>query len=310
MKTIGKLKQNSEEWHQWRKEGIGASEANIIMGKSSNISPLMLFNSKVHGIEIDNSGAEFIFAKGHRLEAKARPLFEMEVDGEFPDTIAVMEKTPFLRASLDGYSKELHACWECKFVGQEDFETVKSGKVLDHYYPQLQHQLMVTGANYNYLYVITDDKEKKEAGSKFPYKTAYVKVMPDMEYIENSLLPELVKFWKSCEGKKSPKMNHVDVLNLDDNDELIEMLEEYQLLKESERVLKENIDELQKNIYKIAKHTKNICNGVKITKSKSEDSIKPDYEKYCKSNSIAFDLDGDCMKTTKGRITKRITFPK
>ena len=65
-------------------------------------------------------------------------------------------------------------------MGQDDFEKVKNGEVLPQYFPQLQHQLMVTGASINYLFVIADDKEKKEEGNSFPYKTAFIKVAPDL----------------------------------------------------------------------------------------------------------------------------------
>lgn len=41
MKTIDMI-QNTEEWHKLRNTRLGASEANIIMGKSKFSTPLQL----------------------------------------------------------------------------------------------------------------------------------------------------------------------------------------------------------------------------------------------------------------------------
>lgn len=315
MKAVKELKQNSPEWHEWRKEGLGASEANIIMGVSKFCTPLELWEKKVNGERVeDQEKLNFITEKGHRLEAKARPFFEMEMDNEFPDMIAVMEKNKWLRASLDGYCEETGELWECKFVGQDDFDSVQFGKVLDKYYPQLQHQMMVTGSSVNYLYVIADDKEKKEAGSKFPFKTAYLKVPADFDYIENKLYPELLKFWQMVTNKVAPKITEMDTVNLDSNRELAALLQDYETSKALAVDWKRKEDEFKKEIYKICKHSKNTCNGVKITKSKSEDKLTPDYAGYVFNHFT--DMDDDKIiksgfsKVTKGRITKRITFPK
>ena len=84
MKIVGELKQNTPEWHQFRSEGIGASEANIIMGASKFKTPRELWFDKVYGQRKEEKEYNFITEKGHKLEAKARPLFEMEMDADFP----------------------------------------------------------------------------------------------------------------------------------------------------------------------------------------------------------------------------------
>ncbi|MEE4245218.1 MAG: YqaJ viral recombinase family protein, partial [Kangiellaceae bacterium] len=193
MEKVGELTQNTEAWHKWRAEGIGASEANIIMGVSKFMTPKQLWEQKVYGKRTEEKSGNFITNKGHKLEAKARPLFEMEKGHEFPDTIAIHKDYPVFRASLDGYNEQVNEVWECKYVGQDDFKKVQNGEILEQYFPQLQHQLMVTGAKVNHLYVITDDKENPKTA--FPYKTACLEVHPDMDYIEHRLLPELVSFW-------------------------------------------------------------------------------------------------------------------
>lgn len=311
MIKVGELQQNSEEWHKWRQEGIGASEANIIMGVSKFMTPRQLWDLKVNGRrKEEKDDGNFITNKGHRLEAKARPLFEMEMGHDFPDTIAIHEKFEFLRASLDGYCEEINACWECKFVGQDDFEKVKNGEVLEQYFPQLQHQLLVTGAKVNYLYVIADDKTQIE--TDFPFKTAFIEVEPDVDYMKERLVPSLMNFWDMVQDKKEPKLSDMDVVDLSDDNVLAGLLETYKAQKSILDEAKKAVDDVQKEIYKIAKHTRSICHGVKITKTKSEDKIVPDYSALIESKNMTEEMviEQGFSKVQKGRITKRITFPK
>lgn len=307
MKIIGELTQNTPEWHQFRSEGIGASESNIIMGKSKFMTAKQLWEQKVFGKRSEEKNGNFITDKGHRLESKARPLFEMEMMADFPDTIAIHDEFPIFRASLDGYNLGLNACWECKFVGQDDFEKVKNGEVLEQYYPQLQHQLMVTGAKVNYLYVIADDKEQKD--TSFPYKTAYIEVRPDDKYISEQLLPELKSFWTHVIEKTEPSLMDNDVIDFSDDAEMASLLERYNAQKLINDSSKEEMDSLSKDIFKkIGKAKRASCKGIKITQSKSEDKTKLDYEAFCNDND--FQYHEKYFKTVKGRITKRITFPK
>jgi putative phage-type endonuclease len=312
MKIVGELKQNTPKWHQFRSEGIGASEANIIMGASKFKTPRELWLDKVYGKRKEEKEYNFITEKGHKMESKARPLFEMEMDADFPDTIVIHDEYPILRASLDGYNEDLNAVWECKFVGQDDFEKVSNGEVLEQYFPQLQHQLMVTGANINYLYVIADDKEKKEAGSSFPYKTACLEVYPDEDYISKRLLPELEKFWTMVKDKKEPKMTDRDTYIIEDNPELAGYLEQYKAQKIIADEAKKSIADLEKKIFAIADHARNIFGDIKITKTKSEDKIIPDYEALIASKHMTKEMviEQGFSKVQKGRVTKRITFPK
>ena len=167
---------------------------------------------------------------------------------------------------------------------------------------------MVTGARLSHLFVITDDKDKK--GEPFPYKTASVVIEPDLQYIEEKLFPELMKFWKMVQDKVAPKMTDMDTLDLSKNEALAALLDVYKAKKEivenAEKQLKETYDQ----IFKIAHHTRNVCNGIKITKTKSADSVKPDYEKYCKEHVVTNLVSLGYGKTVKGRVTKKITFPK
>ena len=71
------MEQNTTEWLNYRREGIGASDASIIMGKSKYKTIQELWEEKTGLVEPDNK-TNFIQKKGHDLEIKARYFIELE----------------------------------------------------------------------------------------------------------------------------------------------------------------------------------------------------------------------------------------
>jgi putative phage-type endonuclease len=295
------LIQNTKEWEELRSTKLGASDANIIMGVSEYCTIRELWMRK-KGLTAEKKSNDFAKNKGHRIEEKYRNTYELETDLEWPPLVALSEDIPFLMASLDGYNPEIEANWECKYVGQEDFENVKSGKMLDKYYPQVQMQLFLTNAKSCHFLCATDDKE-----SDFKFKKTVLIVKPDFEY-QKALIKKMVIFWESLKEGKMPDANESDIIDLSDNKELVTLINTYkkesELLKEQEA----HVEQLKKDIFKIAKNPKNECNGVKITTSVSEPESKPDYEKYVTTNSIV--IPEEFWAKGKPKTTQRITFPK
>ena len=303
MKTVDVL-QNKDEWYKMRNNFIGASESNIIMGHTKFKTPIGLWKQKIGEAQPENNDTTFIQAKGHRLEEKTRPIIEMVLDTDIKPLVVVSDDYPFLMCSLDGYSEEHHFTWENKFVGAADFEKVNNGEMLMHYYPQVQHQLLLTGANYCVFSVIRDFKES--TNPDFPYQYAYIKVMPDHDYIHDELLPALRNFWECVTKKISPEVCKDDVLNLDDDEELTELLGKYQEIE----IMKKEQDKIKTAIFKkLGKAKKATCMRVKISSSKSADKEVEDPAAYIKAKNIDL-IELGFIKIQKGRVTKRITFPK
>lgn len=297
--------QNTDEWLKMRNNFIGASEANIIMGQSKFKTPLELWKQKIGEVKEGNKPQNFIQAKGHKMEEKMRNIMDMLYDTDFVPLVVKSDEYEFLMCSLDGYSESLGAVWENKYVGQDDYETVANGKMLMHYYPQVQHQLMLTGAPFNIFCVVADNKESDNPD--FPFKYAYIEVKPDYKYMQDELLPALKDFWDKVKTKTSPDLSDNDRVNFDDDNEMVELLGKLKTRKEGAEVFSQEIKDIEKQIYKkLGKAKKAECNGVKITQSKSADKVVFDAKKFEENNEISEEY----MKTQKGRITKRITFPK
>ena len=147
MKTID-LAQNSPEWLEFRRAKIGASDAPVIMGISPYKTPYQLYLEKVERIDQAQNSA---MKRGQEMEAGARKAFEQMYESLYMDKVCVVplvvqsEKHEWMIASLDGIDIEKGIAVEIKCPGPKDHEIARDGKIPDHYMPQLQHQLAVTG---------------------------------------------------------------------------------------------------------------------------------------------------------------------
>jgi putative phage-type endonuclease len=308
MKTISTI-QNTEEWHKVRNGKIGASDANIIMGVSKFMTPFELMKQKKEGPkkEEDNS-SNYIQNKGHMIEEKLRNAAELIYDDEFPPLVVISDEYPFLMASLDGMGKYCGATWECKYVGQNDFDKVEGREMLSQYVPQVQQQIMLTGAPFCVFMVAADDKSESK-NPDFPYKYAYIEVRPDFDYMKNQLLPKLNEFWDMMENGGEPDFSEKDVLNLDENEEMVELLGQYKETKTLlDKTTKEEKDLKSKIFKKIGKAKKAECNGVKITESVPKEKEVVNYEKFVTDSN--FTVPDSYIDRKKGSAVKKITFPK
>jgi putative phage-type endonuclease len=175
MKIIA-LEQNTPEWLEWRKGGIGGSDAPAIMGVSPWDSPLSLWQRRM-GL-VPQKVMSMAMQRGHELEPIARALLEKETGLVFAPMCGEHKKFGFLKASFDGVSFCRTALAEIKApnlkdhanaIGVDPFDAasvvaesdedddeervaieeehalVVSGLIPPKYWPQVQHQMMVSG---------------------------------------------------------------------------------------------------------------------------------------------------------------------
>ena len=98
------MKQNTKEWLKWRSQGIGASDAPIIMERSPWKTPYKLWLEKTTG-QSDFQGNEAT-ERGHALEDSARQCAEKQLSRLFLPHCKEHKKYPWMRASLDGLSMD------------------------------------------------------------------------------------------------------------------------------------------------------------------------------------------------------------
>ena len=147
MKTLN-LQQGSEEWNAVRAKHFTASEAPAMLGLSKYMSRQELLRQKAigHTPEVD-SAKQRLFDKGHEAEAAARPIVEEIIGDElFPVTGSLEVDGLPLLASFDGLTMSEDLVWENKLFNESLANDIYAFEIGDHYWPQLEQQLLVSGA--------------------------------------------------------------------------------------------------------------------------------------------------------------------
>lgn len=134
---------NTPEWLEWRKTKVGASEAAIVMGLSPWSTPFQLYEEKL-GLRPPKDLSAAMF-RGMELEEKARRAYEEMTDRLIFPQVVVHEVLDWCIASLDGMNLEGTRICEIKCPGRETHRIAEQGCIPEHYMPQLQHQMFVTG---------------------------------------------------------------------------------------------------------------------------------------------------------------------
>lgn len=255
------MQQGSDNWTQWRKKGLGSSDAATIMGVSPWKTPYQLWEEKI-GIGKPFQG-NFATNRGNEMEPKARAAFELYIGDEFPPMVAEHANYPFIRASLDGYNKERNAILEIKCPGKADHDIALSGYVPDKYYPQLQHQILVTGANKAYYYSYDGEKG------------VTVEVLPDVNYCRELLEAEIA-FWDLVQNKIPPKLTDKDAVVVTDA-ALLELAAEYAHMDSQVKSLQEKMDQVKTNLSEQCTHSKTKIGRITVSREIRKGSI--DYTK-------------------------------
>jgi putative phage-type endonuclease len=151
MSTIIKLAQGSPEWLQYRLMMRNASETAAVMGLSPWTTPYQLWLLKTGRAVNPVTKA---MQHGTDTEPAARAAYEAETG--FVMQPLVLQDGPY-SASLDGitFDQDLILEIKCPVRGTRSdlWQDVAAGAVPEHYNLQVQHQLMVSGAQLAHLWV-------------------------------------------------------------------------------------------------------------------------------------------------------------
>jgi putative phage-type endonuclease len=162
MKTIN-VKQGSDEWIAERRKYRAASEAPVVMGCCGYITREELLRMKSTGGEKEFSDyvRERILARGHEIEAAARPLAEEFLGEELYPVTGVCDEG-YLLASFDGLTMGEDSVWECKSWNEAKAADVLAGRVPERDYWQVVHQLAVSGAERAWYHLTDGTPDRSE----------------------------------------------------------------------------------------------------------------------------------------------------
>ena len=147
MQTV-ELQQGTPEWHAFRAAHYTASDAPAMLGISPYKTRNELLRDKKLGItpELD-AATQARMAKGHEYEAQARSVAEVEIGEELYPAVGVCAAHPKLAASFDGITMDGRVVWEHKTLNNTIRAAAAKGEIPEHHRAQLEHQLLVSGAD-------------------------------------------------------------------------------------------------------------------------------------------------------------------
>ncbi len=196
-----KYTQGSPEWLAMRRNCIGASDAPIIMGVSPYRTREQLMHDKVYGTSIKMSAS---MSYGKQMEPELLRCCELWTSGTpmFPGKVYAHDLREWMIASIDVSNIDVTQIFETKCANKVDHAIAVSGEIPPKYYPQLQHQIAVTGLDGSYYFSYHQGEGKLNWCPK------------NEEYIEVMLQKELEFYQEMIEMKRK----HIESI---ENDEAV-----------------------------------------------------------------------------------------
>ncbi|MGF7145360.1 putative phage-type endonuclease [Anaerotaenia torta] len=184
-KVVSTINLSRSEWLQYRKMGIGGSDAGAICGLNPYTSAISVYLDKINPDSevVDNEAMR----QGRDLENYVAERFIQETGLKVrkANVMYAHDQFPFMLANVDRMIIGEAAGLECKTTNVLNADKWKDGEVPAHYQIQCHHYMAVTGAKAWYIAVVILGKEFK-----------YVRIERDEDIISNLITIE-ADFWNN-----------------------------------------------------------------------------------------------------------------
>jgi putative phage-type endonuclease len=211
-KETASVNPGREKWLKERLDGIGASEAAAIIGKSPYMTNVELWKLKTHKTVAKDISSDPRVRYGIDAEEHLRALFglaypEYEVSYQDYDVVHNQEY-PFIFATLDGRlieketgRKGLLEIKTAELKSKADWEKWDK-RIPENYYIQVLHQLIATGFDFAVVHAQFRYINEGEVCFKTRnYRVERANVEEDMEFLK---LREIEFWFQSVAGNKMP----------------------------------------------------------------------------------------------------------
>ncbi len=254
------------------KRKIGSSDAPVIMGVSPWKTQFQLWEEKALGKESYSNSA---MRRGTEMEESARRCFEKKMGIEVFAKPVVHKNFDWMTANLDGIDLDNKIMVEIKCPGKEDHITASGNRIPEKYFPQLQHQLEVTGLQGMYYFSFdgTDG--------------CIVEVQRDDSYIKDMILEEK-RFWDCILKKIAPELTEKDYYNMDGNEKWTSAANSWIAVSQQLKSLEEKEKNLRNELILLANDKNAQGNGVRLRKSTVSGSV--DYSKIPELKNVNTEL--------------------
>lgn len=244
------LVQNTPEWHAFRRKRIGGSDAPIIMGVSPWKTPYQLWIEKTSGVQPSATAPQ---KRGLELETTARQAFEQMTGMVVFPKVLLHPSYDWMMASLDGIDSQGSAIVEIKCPGRADHEAAKSGKIPEKYFPQLQHQLAVTGLKMAIYYSFDG------------VQGVIVEMKRDEPFITKMIDLEK-EFWQCLVNLQAPSLCARDSVERQD-DEWTTMSQKWVTVHRQLKSLEKEEKELRNTLIQMTENKNATGGGIRLTHS-------------------------------------------
>ena len=187
MTTTHDLIQGSPDWHAFRLEHFGASEAAAMLGISPKVKRSELLRMKHTGNAkvFSDWVQENVLDYGHEVEALCRPLIAERIcEDLYPLTFSNGK----LSASCDGVTMGEDLAWEHKQWNAELAAAVEAGVLPDEFMPQPQQIMLVNPDVKKVIFTVSDGTLQNEVSMDIYPDAAWQKrILAGWEQFEKDL---------------------------------------------------------------------------------------------------------------------------
>lgn len=194
--------QRSPGWLRWRKEGIGSSDAGVLMGNNTYKSVHTLWAEKVGFLE-PKFEVNADIQRGVDNEDNAVMLYNHWTGFDMKPRTYEHPLYPFLKASMDGIDPRWGRFIEVKCPRPWKHEKAKKDRFISpEYYAQVQHQYLVLGeyGKYGMHFLSYLVNELPNTWGDL----TYFEVPRNETYIKELLRREIY-FWQCVQAKVEPR---------------------------------------------------------------------------------------------------------
>jgi len=260
-----------ELWLEWRRAGIGSSDAASIMKHPEAFgTPFQVWEEKVFGSTKEDN---FAMRRGRDFEEKARQCYIRKTGIQVKPANIIHPEYSWIRSSFDGLTEDGKRGVEIKISGKKDYGLALEGIISPKYDIQMQHQWQT--------------EQRLEQHDYFSYNLeeddgVIIHSERKSDYIAELFAAEQA-FWQMVLSGEAPPLMERDYVSLEGDCLLLEFIENRRLLKTMEERDKQLLEHLKVN----AGDRSFKGNGVKLTKSVCRGPL--DYKKACDDHKIALD---------------------
>lgn len=251
---IVELEQGSPDWLLWRKTVITATDCPAILGSSPWLTAYKCWQRKLDLIPEQKSNDAM--ERGKRLEPLIRERFVKKFGLNMTPLVVESSEYSFLGASLDGLSDCGKYVLEIKTGGYKLYKMAQDSVVPRYYMDQIQHQLLVTGADKCFYVVGSEDEEKDTV----------IEVFPEPDFASN-FLPVARSFLKCIAFRESPQLQDSDYKDMSDEPLWKGYAKQYKEISEQIKNLEDIKENYRKELINLCGDQNCLGQGVRVIRT-------------------------------------------